>query len=94
MTTLTDTPLAPLLDRLFADADAAEPQADAAVADLSDEEQARMLRSKTDYGELYGRLKNVPLAVSPETGALLVTLRRRPRLRGRSVQGIGPPIPW
>jgi hypothetical protein len=23
-----------------------------------------------------------------------VTLRRRPRLGGRSVQGIGPPIPW
>jgi hypothetical protein len=54
MTTLTAAPLAPLLDRLFADADAAESEIDA-FADLSDEEQASMLRSNTDYGELYGR---------------------------------------
>jgi predicted O-methyltransferase YrrM len=76
MTALTATPLAPLLDRLFADADAAEPDIDAAFADLSDEEQTRMLRSKTDYGELYGRMKNLPLAVSRETGALLYMLAR------------------
>jgi predicted O-methyltransferase YrrM len=76
MTTLTGAPLPPLLDRLFADADAAEPLTDAAVADLSDEEQARMLRSKTDYRDFYGRLKNVPLAVSGETGALLYMLAR------------------
>ena len=76
MTTLTAAPLAPLLDRLFADADAAEPDIDAAFADLSDDEQARMLRSKTDYGELYGRMKNLPLAVSRETGALLYMLAR------------------
>ena len=76
MTTLTAAPLAPLLDRLFAEADAAEPNIDAAFADLSDDEQARMLRSKTDYGELYGRMKNLPLAVSRETGALLYMLAR------------------
>jgi predicted O-methyltransferase YrrM len=76
MTTLDTAPLAPVLDRLFADADAAEPDTDAVFADLSDEEQARMLRSKTDYGELYRRLKNVPLAVSRETGALLYMLAR------------------
>ena len=35
-----------------------------------------MLRSKTDYGELYGRRKNLPLAVSRETGALLYMLAR------------------
>ena len=70
MTALTAAPLASLLDRLFADAEAAEPDIDAAFADLSDDEQARMLRSKTDYGELYGRMKNLPLAVSRETGAL------------------------
>ena len=39
MTTLSTDPLAPLLDRLFADADAAEPLTDAAIADLSDDEQ-------------------------------------------------------
>ena len=76
MTALTAAPLAPLLDRLFADAEAAEPDIDAAFADLSDDEQARMLRSKTDYGELYGRMKNLPLAVSRETGALLYMLAR------------------
>jgi predicted O-methyltransferase YrrM len=76
MTTLTAAPLAPLLDQLFADADAAEPNIDAAFADLTDEEQTRMLRSKTDYGELYGRMKDLPLAVSRETGALLYMLAR------------------
>jgi predicted O-methyltransferase YrrM len=35
-----------------------------------------MLRSKTDYRDLYKRLKNVPLAVSRETGALLYMLAR------------------
>jgi hypothetical protein len=76
MTTLTAAPLAPLLDRLLRDADAVEPEIDAAFADLSDEEQASMLRSKTDYRELYGRMKDLPLAVSRETGALLYLLAR------------------
>jgi predicted O-methyltransferase YrrM len=76
MTTLAAAPLAPLLDHLFADAEATEPNIDAAFSDLSDDEQARMLRSKTDYGELYGRMKNLPLAVSRETGALLYMLVR------------------
>jgi predicted O-methyltransferase YrrM len=76
MTTLTADPLAPLLDRLFADAEAAEPKIDAAFADLSDEEQTRILRSKTDYGELYWRMKDLPLPVSRETGALLYMLAR------------------
>ena len=34
------------------------------------------MRSKTDYRELYGRLKDLPLAVSRETGALLYMLAR------------------
>jgi predicted O-methyltransferase YrrM len=76
MTTLAADPLAPLLDRLFADAEAAESGIDAAFADLSDDEQTRMLRSKTDYRELYGRMKTLPLAVSRETGALLYMLAR------------------
>ena len=46
------------------------------MADLSDEERARLMRSKTDYRELYGRLKDVPIAVSRETGALLYMLAR------------------
>ena len=76
MTTLTTTPLAPLLDRLFEEADAASAETDAAVADLSGAERARLLRSKTDYRELYGRLRNAPLAISRETGALLYMLAR------------------
>jgi predicted O-methyltransferase YrrM len=81
MTTLTTSPLAPLLDRLFAEADAAAAETDQAVADLSDQEQARLMQSKTDYAELYGRLKHVPLAVSRETGALLYMLARSTKAR-------------
>ncbi|WP_454619458.1 O-methyltransferase [Bradyrhizobium cenepequi] len=76
MTTLTTTPLAPLLDRLFEEADAASAAANLAVADLSAEEHARLMRSKTDYRDFYGRLKDLPLAVSRETGALLYMLAR------------------
>ncbi len=76
MTTLTTTPLAPLLERLFAEADAASAETDAVVADLSDEERERLMRSKTDYPDLYGRLKNAPLAVSRATGSLLYMLAR------------------
>jgi predicted O-methyltransferase YrrM len=77
MTTLIAAPLAPLLDRLFEEADAASSETDSAVADLSDEEQAHLMRSKTGYLDLYGRLKNVPLAVSRETGVLLYMLAQR-----------------
>jgi len=81
MTTLTTSPLAPLLDRLFDEANAALAETEAAVADLSDEARARLMRSKTDYRDLYGRLKNAPLAISRETGALLYMLARSSRAR-------------
>lgn len=74
MTTLTDAPLAPLLDRLFAEADAAAiPHS---LAALPDEERERLMRSKIDYRDLYAQLKDLPLAVSRETGALLYMLAR------------------
>jgi predicted O-methyltransferase YrrM len=76
MTTLTTTPLAPLLDRLFEEAAAASPATSPAVADLSAEEQERLMRSKTDYLAFYGRLKALPLAISRETGVLLYMLAR------------------
>jgi predicted O-methyltransferase YrrM len=76
MTTLTTTPLAPLLDRLFEEAAAASPATSPAVVDLSAEEQERLMRSKTDYLAFYGRLKDLPLAISRETGALLYMLAR------------------
>jgi len=81
MTTLTTTPLAPLLDRLFAEADAASPMASPAAAGLSPEDLARLMRSKTDYLEFYGHMKDFPLAVSRETGALLYMLARSCRAR-------------
>lgn len=76
MTTLTATPLAPLLDRLFKEADATSPASLPALATLSDEERARLMRSKTDYLEFYGQMKDVPLPVSRETGTLLYMLAR------------------
>ena len=76
MSTLTSAPLAPLLDRLFAEADAASAATAAAIADLSDDEQQRMMASKHDYRALYGRFRDVPLAVSRETGTLLYMLAR------------------
>jgi predicted O-methyltransferase YrrM len=76
MTTLTTTPLAPLLDRLFEQADTASPAMNPALADLSSEEHARLMRSRTDYLDFYGRLKDLPLAISRESGALLYMLTR------------------
>ena len=76
MTTLTTPPLAPLLARLFDEAAAASPEQSPAVAALSAEERARLMRSKTGYLDLYAQLKDFPLAVSPETGALLYMLAR------------------
>jgi predicted O-methyltransferase YrrM len=81
MTTMTTAPLAPLLDRLFEEADAASPSTSPMVADLSVGERSRLMRSKTDYLEFYGRLKDLPLAISRETGALLYMLGRSSRAR-------------
>ena len=80
MTTLCTTPLAPLLDRLFEEAAAAPPATSPTVADLF-EERERLMRSKTDYLDFYGRLKDFPLAVSRETGALLYMLARGAKAR-------------
>ena len=76
LTTLATIPLAPLLDRLFAAAEAASPATSPALANLSPEERSRLMRSKTDYRDFYGRLKDLPLPVSRETGALLYMLAR------------------
>jgi predicted O-methyltransferase YrrM len=76
MTTLISTPLTPLLDRLFAEADEASATTRAAVSDIPADELARLRRSKTGHFDLYGRLKDVPLAVSRETGMLLYMLAR------------------
>lgn len=78
MTTLTDAPLAPLLDHLFAWANAAP---SSAFAGFSRDERERLMRSKTEYLDLYGRLKDLWLPVSRETGVLLYVLARSSRAR-------------
>lgn len=64
MTTLTAAPVAPLLDRLFADADAIDPALAPSVADywngLTSEDKTRIVRSRTDYVDFYSRMKDVP----------------------------------
>ena len=72
----TLTAITPLLDRLYEEAASAEPATNAAVADLSGGDLARLMRSKTGYPDLYHRLKDFPIAVSRETGALLYILAR------------------
>jgi predicted O-methyltransferase YrrM len=72
----TLTRISPLLDRLFEEAAATEPARKAAVAELSDRELARLMGSKTEYLDFYGRLKDFPLAVSRRTGELLYMLAR------------------
>jgi predicted O-methyltransferase YrrM len=76
MTTLTSYPFALLLDRLFEDAERLSPAASPAFAHVSSEERDRLMRSKTEYRDLYGHLKDFPLAVSRETGTLLYMLAR------------------
>ncbi|AZC31094.1 putative SAM-dependent O-methyltransferase [Pseudomonas chlororaphis subsp. piscium] len=77
-TTLTTSPLAPLLDRLFEQADTATSPA---VAGIPREERKRLMHSKTEYLDFYGRLKDLWLPVSRETGGLLYMLARSTRAR-------------
>lgn len=73
MNTLAVAPLAPLLDRLFNEADAASsPEA----AEMSQDELQRLMLSKTEYVDFYERLKDLWLPVSRETGRLLYMLAR------------------
>jgi predicted O-methyltransferase YrrM len=80
-TTLTTPPVAPLLDRLFEEADATSPASIPALGKLSAEERARLMRSKTGYLEYYGLMKDIPLPVSRETGVLLYMLARNGKAR-------------
>ena len=81
MTTLATAPLAPLLDRLFAEADALSPQTNPAFASISSEERRRLMSSKADYREFYSQLKDYALPVSRETGKLLYMLARASNAR-------------
>jgi len=81
MNTLTTRPVAPLLERLFTEAQEQLPRSSPELADFTQEDLARLMRSKTDYLDFYGRLKDFPLAVSRETGALLYMLARSCKAR-------------
>jgi predicted O-methyltransferase YrrM len=76
MTTLSTAPLFPLLDRLFADAEATTAQVMPSIMKIPAEERAAVMSSKTDYREFYGRMKDAHLAVSRETATLLYMLAR------------------
>jgi predicted O-methyltransferase YrrM len=81
MTTLTTPPLAPLLERLFADADASDEILQQMTDNLSHEERAARMRSMTDYRSFYSRVKDIYLAVSRETAVLLYMLARSAKAR-------------
>jgi predicted O-methyltransferase YrrM len=76
MTTLTTAPLSHLLDRLFTEAEASRAALMPEMAKIPAEQRKAFMSSKTDYRELYTRMKDAPLAVSRETGALLYMLAR------------------
>jgi predicted O-methyltransferase YrrM len=73
MNTLTTTPLASLLDRLFAESEAATSPA---LEGMTWEDRERLMRSKTEYIDLYSNLKDLWLPVSREAGRLLYMLAR------------------
>lgn len=81
MNTLTTPPVAPLLSRLFNAAAQRPPMDSAEFSDLSQQDLERLMRSKTEYLDFYGRLKDFPLAVSADTGALLYMLARSCKAR-------------
>ena len=79
MTTLTSSPLAPLLDRMFAEAEApAPPELASALAQLTPQERSRLSMSthEADYRKFYGLAKDAYLAVSRDTARLLYILAR------------------
>lgn len=81
MNTLTSAPVAPLLDRLFAEADASDAALRAMAEALPPGELNRLMRSKTEYVALYGQLRDMPLPVSRAAGTLLYMLARSTRAR-------------
>jgi len=73
MTTLIEAPVSPLLNRLFTEADAAEAALAQMMKDTPPEQRAL---DRTNYRDLYTRLKDQPLPVSRATGTLLYMLAR------------------
>src|SRR5580704_14685839 len=75
--TLTTPPVAPLLERLFADAEKSDQMLSKMFGHLSREERAaRMADPNANYREFFSKAKDILMAVSPETGRLLYMLAR------------------
>lgn len=75
--TLTTPPVAPLLERLFADADRSRRLLGELFGDLSPEERrARMSDPNADYRAFFKKAREIHMPVSPDTGALLYMLAR------------------
>jgi len=82
MNSLLTAPVAPLLTRLFAEAEAADAPFRAQLAQSSPEVRAELMnRAKTDYRDFYDLAKELFLTVSPETGRLLYLLVRSTKAR-------------
>lgn len=79
MNTLHQAPVSIVLERLFALDETASQASTQAFGTLSDDERAALMVSKTAYTDLYRRAKDLPLAVSRETGTLLYMLARASR---------------
>ena len=77
--TLTEPRIASLLNSLFLQAETSSPLS--VIGDLSADERTRLMGSRTGYRDFYSRLKDMPLAVSRETGRLLYMLARCCRAR-------------
>ncbi len=80
--TLDTPPVAALLARLFAEAEASNAQLRALFGALPPEERARrMADPNADYRQFYGRARELYLAVAPATARLLYLLGRATRAR-------------
>lgn len=81
MTTLTTAPLSGILDRLFVAEDASKAVLKRERANMDPGEIRSLMTSTTEYRARYARMKDAPLAVSRETGALLYLLARSTQAR-------------
>ena len=82
MNSLLTPPIAPLLDRLFAEAEAADASFRGELAQSSPEARAALMsRANTDYRGFYGMARDMFLPVSPATGRLLYLLVRASKAR-------------
>jgi predicted O-methyltransferase YrrM len=81
MSTLTTEPVASLLARLLADAEATDAKLRQRRDAIPSDQLTARMQSQTEYRELYGNMKEFYLAVSPDTARLLYVLTRSTRAR-------------